>query len=79
MDLEDIVREKEYWEDDFDEDRILFADDKKRGTMLIWNDFLILTVEYIQWLMLVSNSFAIISRAPLVQRLLIKLILPYFV
>ena len=53
MDLEDVVQEKEYWEDDFDEDRVLFADDKKRGTMLIWNDFLILTVEYIQYLALV--------------------------
>ena len=52
-DLEDVVREKEYWEDDFDEDRVLFADDKKRGTMLIWNDFCILTVEYIQYLALV--------------------------
>lgn len=47
------MREKEYWEDDFDEDRVLFADDKKRGTMLIWNDFCILTVEYIQYLALV--------------------------
>ena len=56
MDLEDVVQEKEYWEDDFDEDRVLFADDKKRGTMLIWNDFLILTVEYIQYLALVCSD-----------------------
>ena len=56
MDLEDVVQEKEYWEDDFDEDRVLFADDKKRGTMLIWKDFLILTVEYIQYLALVCSD-----------------------
>lgn len=54
MGIDDIVNEKEYWEDDFDEEKILFADEKKRGTSLIWNDFAILTVEYFQWLALVS-------------------------
>lgn len=55
MDIDDVVIEKEYWEDDFDEERILFADGKKRGTSLIWNDFAILTVEYLQWLALVTR------------------------
>lgn len=57
MDIDDVVIEKEYWEDDFDEERILFADGKKRGTSLIWNDFAILTVEYLQWLALVTRRW----------------------
>ena len=55
MDIDDIHIEKEYWEDDFDEERLLFADGKKRGTNLIWNDFAVLSVEYLQWLALVKS------------------------
>lgn len=53
IDLAEVTRRKEYWEDEFDEDKIIFSDDKKRGTNLIWNDFIILTIEYLQWLALV--------------------------
>jgi len=58
MDLEEVVAQKEYWEDDFDEDEILFADNKKRGTQLIWNDFLIMSLEFLQSFALVSMPFA---------------------
>ncbi|XP_067933350.1 uncharacterized protein [Watersipora subatra] len=55
MDIDDVVIEKEYWEDDFDEEKILFADGKKRGTSLIWNDFAILTIEYMQWFAVIQS------------------------
>lgn len=55
MDIDDVVIEKEYWEDDFDEEKVLFADGKKRGTNLLWNDFAILSIEYLQWVAMVSD------------------------
>lgn len=53
-DLTDVVNDKEYWDDNFDEEKLILSGDKKRGTFLIWNDFSIMSVEYLQWLALVS-------------------------
>lgn len=55
MTLEEMVAGNNYWENEFDEDNILFADAKKRGTSLLWNDFCLLSIEYLQWIGMVSS------------------------
>ena len=52
-----IEDSREFWEeeDDFEEDKILFADNKRRGSSLILNDVFLMIIQYIQTLAVIQS------------------------